>query len=683
MKRLLILLLIPGFLFFTHADAQNLKLKIEKEPSWITVNKINYDDDKLDGEAENGYVDLALDKQVSLKTGERYYKRSNKILSEAGVQNGSEVSVNFDPTYEQLIFHTIRIIRDGISINKLRLSDFKVVDQEKELDRHLYDGSLTAYLVLQDVRKGDIIEYSYTKKGFNPIFDGKYSDEFDCNYEVPVGNLFYKLVVPDGRNITIKNRNTNITAVITKEPGQTVYEWKATDIPALHLESKTPGWYDPYGSIMISEFQSWNEVSNWAAGLFPRNIPLSPALKEKIKSIMDASPDPDARTSAALRFVQDDIRYMGIEIGVNSHKPNSPNKIFVQRFGDCKDKSYLLVTMLNAMGIEADPVLINTYEKKSTTEYLPSGYAFDHCTVQARLNGKVYWFDPTISFQRGPIDKIAYPDYQVGLVVNPSTTALTPIPFHEPGSNDIKEVFKIYDMSGKAWLKVTTISTGSFADDRRYDFKNNSLYEIKNKYKDYYAAYFDKITADSVAYKSNDTTGAFTTEEYYRINDIWKNGKEKKELYLSPFVIDGLMNKPDDKNRTMPFTLTFPARYTEQVEVNLPEHWPLKGFDEDIKCANFVLHADGNSVENKVTMNYSYEALKDNVLPSEAANFFTKNDDANKAVDYELSYTAGQTFVDDDSRSDSSGLGLVYLVLTTCVVIIFFVRRSRNKNGFF
>ena len=676
MKRFFTLLLLPGFLFFTNANAQHSKLKIEKEPAWITVNKINYDDEKLDREAEDGYLDLGLDKQVSLKTGERYYKRSKKILSEAGVQNSSEVSVNFDPTYEQLIFHTLLIIRDGKPINKLRLSDFKVVNQEKELDRHLYDGSLTAYLVLQDVRKGDVIEYSYTKKGFNPIFNGKYCDEFVCNYAVPVANLFYKLVVPEGRNVTIKNRNTNITPVTTEEPGQTVYEWKATDVPAFHLESKIPDWYDPYGSVMISEFASWNEVSMWAAGLFKRNVPLSPSLQKKIKSIMDASPNEEVRTLAALRFVQDDIRYMGIETGVNSHQPNSPNKIFAQRFGDCKDKSYLLVTMLNAMGIKADPVLINTYDKKSITGYLPSGYAFDHCTVQATVNGKVHWFDPTISFQRGPIDQIAYPDYQAGLVVNPSTTALTSIPFHEPGTNDIKEVFKIYDMSGKAWLKVTTISTGSFADDKRYDFNNSSLYEIKNKYKDYYASYFDKITADSLAYKSDDTTGAFTTQEYYRIDDIWENVGGKKKLYLSAFIIEGLLNKPADKNRTMPFRLTFPARYTEKVEVNLPEAWPLKAFDENVKCDNFVLHADGNSVENKVSLNYSYEALKDHVLPSEAANFFVKNDDADKAIDYELSYTSGQTSVGVDSRSDSSGTGLLYLVLTTCVAITFFVRRG-------
>jgi transglutaminase-like putative cysteine protease len=344
------LFLIFQFLFCTGVTAQNSKLRIEKTPSWVTTNTVDDNNKELDRQAEDGYLNLDYERQISLVNESCYSKRSKKILSDAGVQNCSEISVNFNPAFQQLIFHSICIIRDGKSIDKLRLSDFKIIQQEKELDMHLYDGSLTAYLVLDDVRKGDIIEYSFTKKGFNPICNGRYSDVFDCNFEVPVANLFYKLMVPDGRNITIKNRQTNFTPTVTKDQGQTVYEWKATNVPALHLESKTPDWYDPFGSVMISEFQSWNDVSNWAAALFPRNIPLSRGLQQKINSIKEAYPDNESRTLAALHFVQDDIRYMGIEIGINSHKPNPPDKIFAQRFGDCKDKSYLLVTMLNAHG---------------------------------------------------------------------------------------------------------------------------------------------------------------------------------------------------------------------------------------------------------------------------------------------------------------------------------------------
>ena len=678
------LLLIFQFLCNTDVDAQNSKLRYEKEPEWVTINNIDYSNKSLEAESEDGYLDIGFEKQISLLQQARYYKKTIKILSEAGVQNSSEISVNFDPAYQKLIFHSIRIIRDGESLNKLRLSNFKIIQQEKELDMHLYDGSLTALLVLDDVRKGDIIESSYTIKGFNPIFNSKYEDEYTFCFNVPVCNLFYKLIVPVNRNITIKNNQTNLTPTITRTPSQTVYEWRTMNISPLHLESKTPGWFDPYASIVVSEFHNWNEVSNWAAALFPRNIQISPALQKMINSIKEKYPDDESRTLAALRFAQDDIRYMGIEIGINSHKPSHPDKIFAQRFGDCKDKSYLLVTILNAMAIEANPVLINTTYKKTISDWLPSATAFDHCTVQVKINGKIYWFDPTISFQRGAINDIAYPDYQTGLVINESTTGLTQIPFHEPGLSDIKEVFSIPDLSGRARLKVITKNTGSFADDQRSYYSNTSIYEIKNKYKDYYASYFDKITVDSLTYENDDITGAFTTIEYYTINDIWEKEEGKKKLPFSSYVINGIMSTPSDKNRSMPFYLTYPARYKEQVEINLPEDWPMKAFNERISCAGFKFTANGKSIGNKVTLYYEYENLKDNVMPEEAANFFLNYDEAYKNTDYALFYSAGEIPSYNSSSTDFlSTFGIfpkLYSLLGLAVLITFLVRRGKNNS---
>ena len=133
MRQLLLFLLITLQLFYNEVDAQSSKLRYEKEPDWITLNKIDYSNNSMEGEAEDGYLDLGFEKQVSLLQQARYYKKTTKILSEAGVQNNSEISVNFDPSYEQLIFHSLRIIRDGKSLNKLQLSNFKTIQQEKEL----------------------------------------------------------------------------------------------------------------------------------------------------------------------------------------------------------------------------------------------------------------------------------------------------------------------------------------------------------------------------------------------------------------------------------------------------------------------------------------------------------------------------------------------------------------------
>src|ERR1700754_3178583 len=90
-----------------------------KEPAWITSNKYDYSQTQLDKEAEDGYVDLVFERQVSLGDQVEYTKKAAKIISEAGVQNNSEISVNFDPSYSRLIFHTIRVMRNGAYLDRL------------------------------------------------------------------------------------------------------------------------------------------------------------------------------------------------------------------------------------------------------------------------------------------------------------------------------------------------------------------------------------------------------------------------------------------------------------------------------------------------------------------------------------------------------------------------------------
>src|SRR5574337_1160160 len=303
--------------------------------------------------------------QVSVSSQTKYFKKAIKILSEAGVENSSEISIDFDPSYQKLFLHSLKIIRNGQTIDKLQLAKFKVVQQEKDLDKHLYNGSLTAVSFLEDIRKGDIIEYSYSIKGFNPIFNGKYFGLYDVQYSVPIYNLLYKLIIPSNRTLTIKNKGTEIKPSVQQSNSAISYEWKLNQVAALDVPKHTPDWYDPYPMVMISEFKNWKEVSDWARTLYPFNIELSPALQNKIEEIQKKNLTPESRTVEALRFVQDEIRYTGIEAGANSHKPHHPNQIFNQRFGDCKDKSYLLCSMLRKMNIEADPVLINTESRKA------------------------------------------------------------------------------------------------------------------------------------------------------------------------------------------------------------------------------------------------------------------------------------------------------------------------------
>jgi transglutaminase-like putative cysteine protease len=635
-------------------------------PGWVTLNKLDYNNARLDREADDGYVDIDYEKQVYLQEQDIYVRHSFKIISEAGVQNRSQVSVEFDPSYQQLIFHTINIIRNGQVINKLDLSKIKTIHQEADLDNFIYNGTLQALLFVDDVRKGDVLEYSYTIKGFNPIFNNKYSDEFVTAFPSPVYNLYYKIVVPVGRTIHVKNSGESVTADVHVSGTGAIYEWKKTMVSSVHPDDHLPSWYNPYPEIMVSEFNSWKEVNNWAVALFPKNILLSKQLQQKINEIQAANATTQGRVRAALRFVQDDIRYMGIEMGVHSHKPCDPNKILKQRFGDCKEKSYLLCTMLQAMGIEASPVLINTTDKKALNEELPSPGDFDHVTVRTRLNDVYYWFDPTIAYQRGAIENIHYPDYQCGLVINDTTTGLTTIKQHAAGAENIQETFTVKNMNGDATLEVKTSYTGSFADDERSSFNNSSNYDMLQQMKKFYAYYFEKIKADSLTFDDNDSTGMFTTAEYYTVKDFWTLENGTKKALLSPFVIESLVKKPDDQIRTMPYAMEYGGRYHEEVIVNLPEKW-------DVDTASFNIHSTAFNYSGRflngykqVTLNFDYETLKDNVLPAEIDDFLADIKTTSDKQSLKLTY--GNTTVKSNFKVANSA-NIAYMAIAFLLLV--------------
>ena len=229
-------------------------------------------------------------------------------------------------------------------------------------------------------------------------------------------------------------------------------------------------------------------------------------------------------------------------------------------------------------------------------------------------------------------------------------------------------------MSGKAQLKVMTTYTGSFADDIRSSFKNNSNYEMLKKFRDYYAVYFEKIKGDSVSFEDDKDDGAFTTEEYYSISDLWKIEKGKKKAQFESFVINGLLSKPSNVERQMPFFINSPAWYKENIEINVPEEWNSERSSNEIKCDNFFMKTGFSYSNRKFDLEYEYKALKDHVSPVEASKYFESYDELNKSIAYKLSWETGNTNTEvqikpEDILKSKGGYILISIGLIVIIVI--------------
>ena len=154
---LLVLLILCSTFFLSSSQGKNFSVN-RTAPSWIV--KVDPSGGKPKSkDIIDGYYLSLMEYQQHAELQEEYKHIIRQIVSDAGVQNASQISVTYDPSYQKLIFNKVIIWRDNKPYDQLNATKFKVLQNEKDLSKFIYSGTYDAYMLLEDIRKGDRIEY--------------------------------------------------------------------------------------------------------------------------------------------------------------------------------------------------------------------------------------------------------------------------------------------------------------------------------------------------------------------------------------------------------------------------------------------------------------------------------------------------------------------------------------------
>ena len=194
-----------GLLLICTCILANKKVSISPLPKWITT--IEYDNQNKP-ENIGGYYYYLLDFQDNIIEESIFRHYAYEMTNSEGIEEMSDISVDFDPKYQSLEFHFVHIIRNGQIINKLKKDEIKVIQRETKLERLLYDGSLTAIINIKDVREGDLLEYAYSKNGFNPVHNGHYYQRTFQEFSDPIGRIYTSVSASKNQNLRIKYSNS-------------------------------------------------------------------------------------------------------------------------------------------------------------------------------------------------------------------------------------------------------------------------------------------------------------------------------------------------------------------------------------------------------------------------------------------------------------------------------------------
>jgi Domain of Unknown Function with PDB structure (DUF3857)/Transglutaminase-like superfamily len=372
--------------------------------------------------------------------------------------------------------------------------DFEVKEKEgAEVSLPKIEGSelvsdvKAKFIAIPAADPGNIVGYEYEAEEHPLVLQ----DVWDFQAEVPSRESHYTLQLPAGW--AHKSAWLNYPEVKPTESGSQL-QWAVSDLKAIRPEEDMPPIqglaglmvvsFFPQGGSSSKSFTNWQQMGQWYVGLTNGRSDASPEINQKVTALTASSPNQLAKMRAIAQFVQHDIRYVAIELGIGGWQPHYAAEVFTHRYGDCKDKATLMRSMLHEIGVEAYHVPINT-ERGSITPDVPAYQGFDHVIIAIKLPddvsdksltaiyqhpklGRLLFFDPTNELT--PFGQIGgYLQDNFGLLVSSDGGELVKLPHQAAEMNGITRTAKL-SLEGDGTLKgdVTEFRVGDRAWTQRW-----------------------------------------------------------------------------------------------------------------------------------------------------------------------------------------------------------------------
>ncbi|MDD1791925.1 DUF3857 and transglutaminase domain-containing protein [Enterovibrio sp. ZSDZ42] len=648
---LTIALWLPHTAFGSPHTAQTQHEQFAPLPDWVTPIVTLPTSDPSGYHYDQEF--LLVDRQLNLvpNTPVEYKRYTTKIVSIEGLESGSQISIDFDPSYQRVAIHRLEIVRNGQIIdhkNHAKISQFK---RETDLDSLLYNGDETLHLVLSDVQVGDILDYSYTITGFNPVFGSNREWYIKTGWATSVALVTARIMVPESSPISVTNLNNKGKGTLKETTRGKMREYSYEENNSLYDfdESEQPPWFNPYPYLHVSSYNSWKDVVDWALPLYQAS-PSDSDVQALAQKIVQTYPDDlEQQMVAAIHYVQNNIRYLGIENGIGSHKPRPPQQTLSQGYGDCKDKALLLVSVLGALGVTAYPALVDTFWRDQLPQQPTAPYSFNHVIVQIEHQDKPLWIDATRTHQGNRLDTLAQANLGYALVLAPQTQELEAMPSSNvPVTQDVEQRYVVNHANQQSYLTVTTTYRGLEAEQWRRYLESKPLKELGEEYANYYAGDFGGLDfLRPLSVKDDRDANEVIINEAYVINELWSKYEDTYSFVISGDIVDDYLIKPDLVRRKTPFRYGSEGAIHQKITLSLPESWDIDQSDHAVSSPYFefksslkTVSGPGEALLDKtyVEADYYYRAKKRHVDAKNLRQYIRHVDDAWDNVDYEFSY---------------------------------------------
>ena len=440
---------------------------------------------------------------------------------------------------------------------------------------------------------GNIVGYEYELEE-HPFF---LQDSWDFQETDPVRESHYSLQLPLGW--VFKASWFSHAEVKPDEASGNVLQWAVSDVKGIRPEPEMPPLRGVAGQMIVSffpsggtsrknEFVDWDGMGSWYRNLISGQMDASEPIKQEVNTLTAGRPQPLQKMQAIAGFMQHDIRYVAISLGIGGWQPHAAPDVFSHRYGDCKDKATLMRTMLREIGVESYHVVINT-ERGAVTRETPAHHGFNHAILAIKLPddvkdpsliavmqhpklGRVLFFDPTDEVTPfGQLRGQLQANY--ALLITPQSGELVESPQQPSVMNSIERVGKLtLDANGLLKGEVKEVRLGDRASSERWRLR--TVTKSEDRIKPIESLLAGSLSSFQILKAS--LLNLDRTDQFFGFDYTFESGNYAKNagnlLLVRPRVLGNKSSAVLETKEPRKFPVEFegPSRDTDSFEIALP-----------------------------------------------------------------------------------------------------------------
>lgn len=465
---------------------------------------------------------------------------------------------------------------------------------------------------------GGVIAYEYQQRG-RPLTN---EETWEFQDELPHLTQNFTLELPSGYTFVTTWAHHAQAAPIDMQNQR--WRWDLNNMPAVDLDevplSPNPEAlagrmtirYSPSGLVADG---TWQGIGVWYAPLMRDRIEPTPEITAKAQQLTAGKSDFFDKAEAIGGFVQKQVRYFGVELGIGGYQPHPASEIFHNMYGDCKDKATLTAAMLSAVGIHATLMMVDTHRgvvdpgapslmgnHMIAAIEVPKGYESSrlHSLVTVKSGRRYLIFDPTSD--KTPFGQLEH-DLQgsYGILMEGDATEAILLPVLEPSLNKINRTASFtLDDKGLLMGTVTESRFGDLSEARREVYADGDAKEQRDLLDHLLEGDFTTFNATDVKVANADALNKDFTLSYRLSADGYARSMGTL-LMVRPRVLGSLVPRTDHKPRTVPINLNETMQATDDYSITLPSGYTVDELPSPVKLdLGFAAYESATEVKDNV-----------------------------------------------------------------------------------